>query len=381
MFDKIFCIARQRGIGMLVFLLAVAPVTAWADLTINLIAVNPDEQGKEIDVKYHLPRELEPQDVVDTGPLKVDYDVDRSLYFVYGTVPFGPKESKTFRVKVRDVWVITREEVDILKNQLDQSFDQIKNLEESRNAAIVRDQINDHLDRILVQQQTYSDNIERRIEQYRAYKEEMDQIRNNVYSIDYLVRQSRELEELDLNKTVKLVLEVQNPSKKEEKTVEQKHYLPKEIREEDVIDGKGFDVRFDDKKGMAYLTKKETFQPAEIKRYEIVLKDVWTFPLSKVNDVELRAKEAYQEISEDPAFAESGKYLYDSMVNKLAELRSSQQESLPVQQHIGLYRVNTERYAKAEEDLKKLEEMLAILRAKKLDEMEKGKVKNVLQRL
>jgi len=48
---------------------------------------------------------------------ELDYDVDKKAYFIHGKYLFEPKESKTLKVKVNDVWRVKLEEVDILKIQ------------------------------------------------------------------------------------------------------------------------------------------------------------------------------------------------------------------------------------------------------------------------
>jgi len=114
MMRKFFFILALIFVGVLGF-----PLSSFCDLTINIIAVNPTEEvGREIEVKYYLPKELEPEDIVNTGKLKLDYHVDKEVYYVHGKINFGAKESKTFKIKVKDVWILTEEEIDVFKKQL-----------------------------------------------------------------------------------------------------------------------------------------------------------------------------------------------------------------------------------------------------------------------
>ena len=352
----------------------------FAELTINLVAINGSEKEKEMEMKSYLPKELEPTDILDAGSLKVEYDVDKAAYFVSGKVTFQPKESKTFKVKVKDVWRITSEEIDVLKQQGDANLKLLEKTPNYPEAVQARDKLVERLDYILGQQESYSQDIERRIEQYRAYADELKQIRNNIYSLDYLTSESQSLAEDEQNKTIKMIIEVKNPSDTQEKTFEQKHFLPKEIRLDQIIDSKGFDVRFDEKRESAYLTKKETFKPGETKKYEIIIKDIWSFSLAKVEALEGRAKIAYTELK-DSLYSASGQFLFDEITSKVELISQSQSVELPIKEHIGLFRVNTKRYAETEDLVKKIEQLLAIVRAKKLQELESGKVKNVLQRL
>ncbi len=87
-----------------------------------------------------------------------------------------------------------------------------------------------------------------------------------------------------------------------------------------------------------------------------------------------------KEISESP-YKDSGKFVFDAMNTRIQQIKDSQEQVLSIPKHIGLFRINQRRFSEAELDLDRLEKMLAIVRAKKLEELESGKVKNVLQRL
>ena len=354
--------------------------SAFADLTLNLIAVNGSDQVKDIEVKSYLPKELEPSDILDAGLLTVQYDVDKGVYFISGKVSFQPKESKTFKVKVADVWKIAPEEVDILKEQVGANLLLLKKKENYETAKVARDKLIEQLDFIMSQQETYSQDIERRIEQYRAYADQLQQIRKNIYSFDYLKSQSADTVAVEQVKTIKFVIEVKNPSDTVEKELEEKHFLPKEIRAEHVADSKGFDVRFDEKKGSAYLAKKELFKAGEVKKYEIIIQDIWSFPLTKGDALQSRGQAAFKEIK-NSVYANSGQYLFDAISKKIDLIKQSQLQEHSIVDHIGLFRVNTKRYADVEDLVNKIEQLLAIVRAKKLEELESGKVKNVLQKL
>ncbi len=367
------------ALSALILFLFMGASPCWADLTINLVAVNASEEVKKVPVKFYLPKELDPEDVKEMGPLKMDYDVDRANYFVHGDFEFQPKETRTFKLTVADVWVVTEEEIELLKKQLEANLTLIKDPEKHSAAQVARDRIVARLDYILAQQISYSANIERRIDEYRAYVDVLEDIRNKIFSLEFLEQQSSD-SELDDTKTVKFILEVKNPSDTEEKTFQQKHYLPKEILSEHVVDAQGFDIRFDNEKQKYYLTKEEKFAPAEVKKYEVVIRDIWHLPMGKIDSLQARAENAMVEIT-DSSFAESGDYLFERVKGRLDEIRDAQKEGQPVKDYIGSFRVNTRRYEAAESDVHKLEQMLAIVRAKKLEELEKGKVKNILQKL
>ena len=356
------------------------PAAFAATLSINFIAVNASAEPRKVPVRYNLPKELAAADVVDSGPLTIDYDVDRGMYYAFAEIDFGPKESKAFKLVVNDVWYIETGEIEILKKQVDANLLLVQDQQKKEAAAMARDQLAAQLDYILSKQASLSQDIERRIDEYRAYKDTLENIRNKAFSLDYLEKEAQSLQDVDEKKTIKLVVEVQNPSKTEERKVKQKHYLPKEILSDHVVDAQGFDVRYDNDKQKSFLTKEETFKPGESKKYEIIIRDIWNLPLSKVNTLQERADIAITEIR-NSIYAESGEYLFARVQDRVDNIHNSRKTEETIKEHIGNFRVNTKRYEAAEKDIQKLEQMLAIVRAKKLEEMEKGKVKNILQKL
>lgn len=372
-----------RGICFLLFfgIFLLCPCTAGAQLTLNLVAVNASDQPKVVNVRQFLPRELSREDIIDVGSLKLDYDVDQGAYYVYGNMEFQPKESRTFKVAVKDVWMIDQEEIDILKKQLDDNLTLMKGKENYDIAVQAKEKLSAQLDYILAQQTNYSQNIERRIEEYRAYTSTLDDIRVKAFSLDFFQHEAKgALEEVEETKTIKLVLEIKNPSDKLEKTFQQKHYLPKEILTEHIVDAQGFEVRYDEEKRRSYLSKEEKFKPGEVKKYEIVIKDVWHLSAGRLEGLKARVDIALKEI-QGTLYEDSGHYLVNRVNANIDQILNSQTEGQAIQEYIGAYRVNRKRYDSAEKDVQKLEQMLSIVRAKKLEELEKGKVKNILQKL
>lgn len=352
------------------------------ELTINFIAVNASEnESKEIEVKEYLPKELRMEDIVDPGELELDFDVEKDVLYVTGNLKFGPKESRTFKIKVKDVWKIPAEEVGLLKTQLDTSLKTLEGTAEFSSAGFVRDEIHRKLDYILKKQDEFKGDTGRRIEEYRSSLRELNSIRDKVYSMDFLRYESKSIEELaQQKKTIKMKLEVKNPYETKPLKVEHKHFLPEEIRAEEVVDSKGFEVRFDAKKDRAYLTKEEEFKPGETKTYEIIIKDIWQFPEIKLTDLDQRAQIAMYEL-DGTMFTESAHHLYNKVKEQIELIRGSLGKNLPIKQHIGQFRTNEKRFEQAWSDFKRIEEMIAIVRALKLQELEEKKVKNVLNRL
>lgn len=354
----------------------------YAQLNINFVAVNPSEtETKTINVEYFLPRELSPDDVLDTGPLKLEYNVDRNAMLVKGEMSFAPQESRTFKVRVKDVWKIDPAEIDLLKDQLDTSVAALKDHENYNAALFVRDQFFQEMDFILKRQNDFQGNIERRIEEYRANISTLERIRDDIYDKDFLTYHARAIQEQEEKEaTVTMAIEVSNPSQTETKELKHRHFLPQEVRADDIIDSAGFDIRYDDKKEQLYLLKEEEFGPGETKKYNIQIKDIWHFSDLQVQDLRERAEIAIGELQATD-FEESGNRLFGEINGYLDEIENAKALDTSVDRHIGIFRLSNRLYDKAYEDFKRIEQMISIVRAKKLQELESKRVRNVLERL
>jgi len=354
-------------------------------LTINLVAVNGSEEPKKTPVKYYLPMELKPEDVTSAGDLKVEYDLEKESYFVYGDFELAPKESRTFKLQIKDVWKIDVSEIEVLKQQINNNLSELDDTEYYESATTLRDNLFQKLDYILQRQEEFQNNIERRIEEYRANIDIFNELKRDAFSSTYLIS-SPSISESE-NDTVKMIIEVKNPSMEEAKTISYKHYLPKEIRSSHLVDSQGFDVRFDAGRGQSYLSKEEEFQPGEKKRYIIVLKDAWSIPKSLMNSIYKRTNDSLKEIFEESGneeIAKTANFLSENIFSNIKTIQESQSKEASVKEHIGIFRANKARYDEADESLKQLERLLAVISVKKLQKYQglaKSQVKNVLKQI
>ena len=180
------------------------------NLYINLVAVNGAEEQKDTPVKYYLPSELKPEDIVNAGELKVDFDLEKSQYYVSGSFLLQPKESKTFKIEVRDVWRIDPTDIDIIKEQLTKNLELLKSSPAYDSALTLQGVMVDKLDYILKRQSEFATNVERRIEEYRANLATLQELKQNAFNLEYL---QSAVAEPDIEGTVKMVIYVENTKK------------------------------------------------------------------------------------------------------------------------------------------------------------------------
>ena len=381
---KVLPLARVFAFSFLILMAIATHGYPQQNLYINLVAVNGAEEAKETPVKYYLPAELKPEDIINTGDLKVDFDMEKSQYYVSGAFTLQPKESKTFRIEVKDAWRIELSSIDIIKEQLDKNLDSLKESPSYSSAVVLRNNMMEKLDYIVKRQDEFASNIERRIEEYRSNLETFNEIKQNAFSLEYLQAATTNAEKEGV---VKMILEVENPEKDKSRKITQKHYLPEEIRSMDIVDAQGFDIRYDEEKKQSFLTKEDEFLPGEKKRYTILLKNAWYFPDPDLNSLEDRAKKALDSIlnrEEGKPYVKSANFLADKILANLNEINQTQSIKRDVKDSIGMYRINKVRYKEADQALKELERLFFIStaqRMKRLEELDKSKVTNVLQKI
>lgn len=393
--EKIYPFVMTRGsTWKIFFLILLANLIflrdqSFAGLKINLVAVNASsDKSKDYPIKYYLPQELKPEDVLDKGDLKLEYDTDKKAYFVSGNITLAPKETKTIKIDVKDVWNVPKEDVDSLKKQIDENLSRVENTAYFENGKALKDDLMQKLEKILTEQENFSGDISRRIESYRSHMDDLKAIKEKIFSVEYWEGKSSQVAAAPTtaatDKAVKLVVEVENPNESSAKSISHKHYLPEEIKPEDIVDTQGFEVRYDAEKKQSYIVKDEEFQAGEKKKYEIQIKDVWNISDEVRKSIDLHAQETLHEIgktSYGKEYLNNANSLTAAIKSDIDEISKLQDTSKSVEEHIGAYRVNMERLAEAQESIKKLDRILALVREKRLEDLEKSRVRNILQKL
>lgn len=117
---------KQRWIVLIILTLLWAN-QAQASIVLKTVVVNPSRTKTQTAVlKAYLPKEVKPEDVVDLGDLKVDYDVEKGLYFVYKKFELSPGESASRSIEIKDVWIISKAELEALTGRAEELVEALK---------------------------------------------------------------------------------------------------------------------------------------------------------------------------------------------------------------------------------------------------------------
>lgn len=352
--------------------MSAALVPAQADVYINVMAVNGASEHKETPVKFDLPGDLKAEDIVDTDGLQLDYDVNNANYVVSGNVSLESKASKTFRIRVKDIWKVTPEQADQMKAEIEKGFEQVGKLHDAQKGELLKQQLLKKMDTIVQAQTAKAESVERRIDSFRAYNKEMQHIKDQALAVDYWRSEPGQ----DQDKVFRLKVTIENSATNTEKKVKQKVFLPAEIKPQDVVDDQGFEVRFDEPRQQAFLFKEDEMAPGEKKDYSVGLRDIWFVPQRDIDYLRKRADYAYEYLQRSK-YDQSAKFLYEQAGVLLKGIEESQKEEREIKEHISAFRANQKSFSDARTDVENLEKLLSLLR----EDLEKSKVENVLQKV
>ncbi len=354
------------------FLGLTVPIWA-AELTINILAVNGTDKTKEKEINFPLPAELSIDDVLDSAGLKLDYNVNEGSYFVKGHVELTPKETKTFKIRINDIWQIDNQKIEEIKTQIDLSLARIKDTEYYDTGVVRKDSLLQRIDYIIEEQERYADDVEKRIDRFRVYAGELDEIRKNSLSVKYWRSRPPSVED---GNVITLVLEVENSSETKTQTVKKKHYLPTEVKPEHLVGVEGFEVKYDAIEGKSYLIREEELKPKEVKKYKIGIIDIWNIPQVDIENLKDRTRKVYK-LLEKTKYVDSAGYLVGNIKKNLEKIESSQSQEKEIKEHISSFRLNTKRFNLAKNDVEALEDLLDAVK----EDLERSKLKNVLKRV
>ena len=186
----------RRGFFTLFLILFVALHTGrvWANVVLKVVAVNPSkEQQQGVTVKTPLPKEVKPEDIVDSVDLQVLYDAQENCYVAYGRFDLGPGETLERTIEIRDIWVIPNTEIEAVKKDLDKLSDLLEDTRFSDRRAFLRNSIESKLNQIIESQKESPPNPEQLISRYRENLSILESAKADLILLRSLLTQSKTL--------------------------------------------------------------------------------------------------------------------------------------------------------------------------------------------
>ncbi|MBN1353952.1 MAG: hypothetical protein JW994_04720 [Candidatus Omnitrophica bacterium] len=346
-------------IATLCFMAGLSGVS-YSAVKLKFIVVNPSStQRDQIPIKYILPQEIEPADIIDAGGLTVRYDVDEKKYFVSGTVELEPSETRVFEVEVKDIWKIPEEDITALREQAEEQVKVLEGTDSYKVASSLKDGIIERLDSI-TSSQDQNNPIQERVKDFYLNKKSFEIAKHDIYSLEGLIKDAGKEEE----KTITITLETENPSKTEKRTTSLKYYLPPEVNKKDIVDSGDFDVAYDLGKSQAYVEKSIELEAGQSLVHHITVKDVWRVKNFELDSLNSEMDKMMDKLAGTP-YEKIATFISGDISKVVNEIRESQKLDLPLKERIALYRENIKKLEASKSNIQRLNELLLKLELQK----------------
>ena len=168
---------------------ALAEATEREPMTLRVVAINPSaDKSRAVPVRIDLPQEVKPSDILDHGELEVEFDTDRSLYYLHkDDVTLAPKQTRVFEVLVRDVWFVQDPTLDSLRSHTQLLLRRLEKSEYYESAKQLADSIATRLDDVQKMQADETISRKQRIGNYRRNLQTLDAIKEDLARMEKLL--------------------------------------------------------------------------------------------------------------------------------------------------------------------------------------------------
>ncbi len=357
------------------------PVYAVSDVKFKILAVNPSEdQSLKTTISQPLPSEVDPtRDILDKAGLEVRFDPDSKVHMLSGEVELKPHETRTFEVRVRDVWQISPDEADATRRDLDAQISGLKGTKYFDTAQLLYEKAKDGVDRIM-EEQGKPVGMKQHIELYRAHVQQLQEIQSNALSLAAM--RKLEDEKKEGIPEARFLITAENPSS-EPKTMTVRSLLPHEIAADDVIDKLDFNLLYDQTQKAYVLEKQDQFAAKETKKFMITVKDVW-----RVSDQDIKftkdQTEKLMDLLKESSFgkyaAEQGKTILD-ILSGISKLQEELKSSLALEDRMRAFVLDSQQMNVAKAKLHNLQQLVSEAGLKKDDAAIAKKIKDFVKKL
>ncbi|MBU1086222.1 MAG: GPI anchored serine-threonine rich family protein [Candidatus Omnitrophica bacterium] len=180
-------------------------------LVVNVVAANPSSTMSQITkVKVYLPKEVTPNDIMDTGGLDVEFDANQSIYYVYkDRIELAPKEVRVFKVEIEDIWIITQTRLDVMKLRATKLASALEKTEYVQDAEKLVEKVYAAANEVIAKQNDIALSREQHIGAYRANIQMIDKLKTELNDMEKLmIVNPNEVGALSQSMTWKIIITV-----------------------------------------------------------------------------------------------------------------------------------------------------------------------------
>ncbi|MCM8780567.1 MAG: hypothetical protein NC908_01395 [Candidatus Omnitrophica bacterium] len=155
----------------------------------RIVAFNPSKvRTQRVQVKNYLPQEVKQKDILDLGGLELEYDSQKSMYYVFKPdVELLPGQMQVFEVEVEDIWIISDEVLGDLRTRTDAILNKLKDTEYHQKAQDIANTIYLRLEEIAKTQTDDTVSREQHIGIYRQNILTVERIKEDIAKMEKIL--------------------------------------------------------------------------------------------------------------------------------------------------------------------------------------------------
>jgi hypothetical protein len=276
-------------------------------LSLKIKVLNPSLEERTKIVSSQLPKRIKPENINELGGLELKYDPENQVYFVFGEITLQPREQRIFTVEIEDIWVIPPSRFEELTQHVDQLSEKLKESRVADQSKELHEAIIQKINNARQMQQKSSTSVVPVLQHMQAYESNLELLKKARLSIG-------QLEDLALSAgidpgqihglsaaplsgeddrglppasqtTAMMYIKAINPAGVDQK-INLKRYLPKEIKQEDIVNSGGLQVAYDDTQNAAYLYLNDIeLGPSGEKVFQVEVKNRWTIHPGRISSL------------------------------------------------------------------------------------------------
>jgi hypothetical protein len=264
-------------------------------------------QVDTVEIKANLPERVGTNEIISLGGLELGYDIKTDTYYVFKDVELGPRETRTFEVEIKDIWLIPEEEIALLEQRARDLAGLLQGRPEFEQAEGLQTLAEETLVRIKIAQDNNKIKpgtaVSQHITTFEANMLALERVKEAVGSLENLVLGSgqdpgqlvgsvrdipepnRDVEMSPEDYRIALYrIKITNPSDKEDKKVPLIRELPIEITLDDVVDTGGLALKSDPKTGTTYVfTNDLQLAAGESRTFVVKIRDKWNINEQRID--------------------------------------------------------------------------------------------------
>jgi hypothetical protein len=161
-------------------------------IVLRVVAANPSkEHPQTVPVRAYLPKEAQPEDIIDRGGLDIAYDTQQGSYYIFGEYELKPQEVREWEIEIRNIWVIDTAEIESLRQETAKAYEMLRGTEFADRITFLKNSIESKLNEISQRQEDTPANPQQSISDYRNNLKILESVKADLALARVLLSQAK----------------------------------------------------------------------------------------------------------------------------------------------------------------------------------------------